>query len=291
MSSAGALLAAGAAKLRAAGIEEARREARLLLSHCTGVPAEQLFAHPETAVAAAAAARFEAVLERRAAREPVSHILGKREFWGLPFTVSGAVLDPRPDSETVVALALDLIAPRRILDLGTGSGCLLCALLHELPGASGVGIDRSAEALRLAAGNAAALGLGDRARFVLSDWGTAIDERFELIVSNPPYIPAAEIAALAPEVAVHEPRAALDGGADGLDAYRAIAAALPRLLTEDGRAVFEIGAGQEAAVTAILAAAGFALAEARADLGGHVRALGICRAGAKNSLGQSTGRR
>jgi len=287
MSSAGALLAAGAAKLRAAGIDEARREARLLLSHCTGVPAEQLFAHPETAVAAAAAARFEAVLERRAAREPVSHILGKREFWGLPFTVSGAVLDPRPDSETVVALALDLIAPRRILDLGTGSGCLLCALLHELPGASGVGIDRSAEALRVAAGNAAALGLGDRAKFVLSDWGAAIDERFELIVSNPPYIPAAEIAALAPEVAAHEPRAALDGGADGLDAYRAIAAQLPRLLTNEGRAVFEIGAGQEAAVAAILAAAGFAVVEARADLGGHVRALGICRADAINNLGQS----
>lgn len=288
MSAAAAVLHAGAARLRSAGIEEARREARLLLSYCSGVPVEQLFAHPETEIAGAAAERFEAALLRRLGREPLSHILGVREFWSLPFQVSGEVLDPRPDSESIVALALDLIAPRRLLDLGTGSGCLLCALLHELPAASGIGIDRSPAALRIAAANAQALGLAGRARFVLSDWGAALDEAFDLVVSNPPYIPAGEIAALAPEVAAHEPRAALDGGADGLDAYRAIALQLHRLLAPEGVAIFEIGAGQEADVAGILAAAGFPLLQARADLGGHVRALAVCRPDAKIRVGQST---
>lgn len=288
MSAAAAVLHAGAARLRSAGIEEARREARLLLSHCSGVPVEQLFAHPETEIPGPAAERFEAALLRRLGREPLSHILGVREFWSLSFQVSGEVLDPRPDSESIVALALDLIAPRRILDLGTGSGCLLCALLHELPAASGLGIDRSPAALRIAAANAEALGLAPRARFALSDWGAAVGEAFDLVVSNPPYIASSEIAALAPEVAAHEPRAALDGGADGLDAYRAIALQLDRLLAAEGAAVFEIGAGQEADVAGILAAAGFPLLATRADLGGHVRALAVCRPDAKIRVGQST---
>ncbi len=284
---AAAVLHAGAARLRAAGIEEARREARLLLAHCMGIGAETLFAHPQTEVGEAAAAAFEAGVRRREAREPLSHILGRREFWGLSFAVGGDVLDPRPDTETVVALALALGRPERILDLGTGSGAILCALLHELPEAIGIGADRSEAALAIARGNAAALGLGDRAGFVLSDWGAAADGRFDLVVSNPPYIRSLDIGGLAPEVARFEPRVALDGGADGLDAYRAIADGIEALLEPQGLAVLEIGAGQAEEVVRLFAAAGFSLLESRADLGGITRALAFCRDDAKIKLGQS----
>ena len=191
------------------------------------------------------------------ARRPISQILGHREFWSLDFEVTEATLDPRPDSETLVAAVLERMAsPARILDLGTGTGCLLLSLLHERPGAWGLGIDRSPAAAAVAARNARRLGLGARAAFAVSDWDSALSGTFEAVVSNPPYIPDAEIEGLAPEVAWHEPRSALAGGVDGLDAYRRIARVLPSLLAPGGLAALEVGAGQAPDVARLLAAEG-----------------------------------
>jgi release factor glutamine methyltransferase len=249
-------------KLGAAGIEDPARDARLLQRH------------------AESEAAFDAMIARRAAREPASHILGRREFWSLDFAVTRACLDPRPDSETVVEAALSKLADRgrawRILDLGTGSGCLLLALLSELPAATGLGVDKSPEALGIALGNAQRLGLGTRARFVERDWMRGLDGAFDVVVSNPPYIPTAEIESLQPEVTRYEPRLALDGGQDGLDAYRAIIPSLARLLAPGGFAALEVGAIQAMAVGQMARAAGFAT-ECRADLAGRDRCLILTR--------------
>jgi release factor glutamine methyltransferase len=284
MTTVGAALAIGARSLRDGGIEHSRREARLLMAFVRGQAPEKVFAEPDAELQPAAEALFLSLIRRRTDGEPLSHIVGRREFWGLDFAVGPDVLDPRADTETVVALALEQVAdraaPLRVLDLGTGSGCILLALLHELPSATGLGVDRSTAALNVAVGNAHALGLTDRARFIESDWAAAVEGRFDLVVSNPPYIPSADIAGLAPEVARHEPRLALDGGPDGLEAYRRIAAALPSLLAAGGIATVELGAGQADDVAAIFAAAGAPEVARRRDLGGHVRALAICLAGA-----------
>jgi release factor glutamine methyltransferase len=273
-------LCAATHRLRAAGIEEARAEARLLLRHVTGLSPEALVAEPDRRLEAEAAARFEALLARRAAREPMAYILGEREFWSLPLFVGPGVLVPRPETETLVEAALeafpDRTAPLRILDLGTGSGCLLLALLREYPNASGVGVDRSAEALAHATLNARRHGLADRALLVRGDWGRGLAESFELIVANPPYVASGELAELAPEVARYEPRAALDGGADGLDAYRAILPDLPRLLAPAGVACLEIGAGQATALAALAEVGGFRVA-VRPDLAGIPRCLVLRR--------------
>jgi release factor glutamine methyltransferase len=214
---------------------------------------------------------------RRLAREPVGRILGAREFWGLPFELSPETLEPRPDSETVVAAALgcfaDRGAPLRVLDLGTGSGILLVALLHELPGAWGVGADRSHAALTTARRNAWRNGVGERAAFVAGDWSDALAGRFDLIVSNPPYIPTADIAALSPEVRDHDPRAALDGGRDGLAAYRAILADVERLMAARSVLVVETGAGQAQSVTELASAHGFRVHAIANDLSGRSRAV------------------
>ncbi len=274
---AGELLDAAAAKLRQAGSDAAAREARLLLAAISGIEVGRLLAWPETEIAAETAANFHSALLRRLAHEPLSRILGKREFWSLEFRLGPDTLDPRPDSETLIAAALDRVGardrPLRLLDLGTGTGCLLLSLLHEFPASWGLGVDISPAAARVAQANAAALGLGPRAVFLAGDWAAAICGRFDLIIANPPYIADGEIPALMPEVRLFDPRRALDGGPDGLDAYRQILAALPRLLTPQGFAVLELGAGQANAVSAEATAVGLRPIEIRRDLGGIERAL------------------
>ncbi|HRD75237.1 MAG TPA: peptide chain release factor N(5)-glutamine methyltransferase, partial [Hyphomicrobiaceae bacterium] len=204
-------------------------------------------------------------LTRRLAREPVWRILGQRAFYGLELQIGPAVLDPRPDTETLVDVVLEATAdagaaaPLRILDLGTGSGAILLALLHERPSARGVGVDRSAAALQIARRNGEQLGLNDRVAWIESDWFAGVSGRFDVIVSNPPYIPTGEIAGLDPEVRNHDPRAALDGGGDGLDAYRAIVAGVAQHLAPGGLVAFEIGDIQGPAVSALMFSAGLEL--------------------------------
>jgi release factor glutamine methyltransferase len=226
-------------------------------------------------------AAFQALIARRAAHEPLALILGRREFWSLDFAVSPATLIPRPDTETLIEAALAIFAgrdpPRRLLDLGTGTGCLLLAALSEFPAAFGVGVDRSFAAVTLAARNAAMLGTAGRATFLCADWASALDARFDLVLANPPYIPTAQIDDLMPEVARHEPRVALDGGTDGYCAYRRLVPDLARLLAPGGVAVLELGAGQAAMVARLARIAGFA-SQPHHDLSGIARALVLRRA-------------
>jgi release factor glutamine methyltransferase len=263
----------GAETLRIAGIEAPRLEARLLLAHALGISREDLLREPHRPVATNA---YDALIARRASHEPLALILGRREFWSLDFAVSSATLIPRPESETLIEAALaalpDRGAVRSVLDLGTGTGCLLLAALSEFPAAFGVGVDRVPEAAALAAGNAAALGLAGRAAFLAGDWAAALVGTFDLILSNPPYIATGDLAGLMPEVVGHEPLSALDGGTDGGDAYRRIVADLGRLLADGGVAIVELGAGQAEAVSALAGAVGFRT-ELRTDLGGIPRAL------------------
>jgi release factor glutamine methyltransferase len=266
------LLRAAATRLKAAGIEAPMREARLLLGHAAGLGQSTLIGWPERGVEDEAAARFQALVERRLAREPVARILGRREFWSLDFAVTAATLDPRPDTETMIEAVLDHLPDRnaalRIVDFGTGTGCILLALLSELPNARGLGVDKSAAAAAVAAGNARALGLAARAGFMVGDWVAAIAGRIDLAVSNPPYIPSAEIARLDPEVALYDPRAALDGGEDGLDPYRVLVPGCARILNPGGLAAFETGAGQTDYVAALCRTNGLQLLEIRPDLAG-----------------------
>jgi release factor glutamine methyltransferase len=279
-----AALRALAAEFRAAGIETPEVDARALLLHAAGMTLEELVGAPDVALLPARAAMLAAAATRRLAGEPVARILGAKEFWGLPFRLGAATLVPRPETETVVEAALAALGsaapkqPLRLLDLGTGSGAILLALLTELPNAWGFGIDRSEAAVRVAQDNAARLGLTTRAAFVVGDWGDALGGSFDLVAANPPYIAAAEIPALAPEVRLHDPVLALDGGADGLDAYRAIARQAPALLAPGGTLVVELGAGQEAAVSALMRAAGLAVDRpAYPDLARIPRALAVRR--------------
>ncbi|MDP3255846.1 MAG: peptide chain release factor N(5)-glutamine methyltransferase [Bosea sp. (in: a-proteobacteria)] len=261
-----------ARRLLQAGIDNAALEARWLVEHLSsGSDA------PASWTPAMAAALDEAV-DRRLAGEPFWRILGEREFWGLPFRLSPATLEPRPDSETLIAAALDQLGarrqePLRILDLGTGTGCLLVTLLRECPAASGIGIDLSSEACETARMNAALNGVAGRALLGVGSWTDGLDGRFDLIVSNPPYIPSADIATLDAVVRDHDPLLALDGGRDGLDPYRIFARTLPDRLADGGHVVLEIGAGQEEDVKAIMRGGGFIWRGSRSDLGGHPRAL------------------
>lgn len=271
------LMERGCSILRAAGIDNPRREARILLAHALEITMPDLVRDLHRM---ADPAPFESLLARRAAREPLAYILGEREFWSLNFAVSPATLVPRPESEVLIEAALaafaDRAAPRRILDLGSGCGCLLLAALHEFSRAFGIGVDRSVAAVRLAAANAVCLGLGNRAAFLCADWGTPLQARFDLILCNPPYIPTSAIGGLMPEVARHEPVTALDGGTDGLAAYRQIIASLRCLLPRDGIAILELGVGQDAAVAALAKACGMA-ATTRPDLAGIPRAMLLTR--------------
>lgn len=255
--------------LKRAGIADFTFETRILIEDLAGTadPIDQT-----------AAARLNDALARRLAGEPLWRVLGAREFWGLSFSLSPGTLEPRPDSEALIEAALGHLAARRhdrlrLLDLGTGTGCLLIATLREFPQASGLGIDLSPDAVTTATGNAARNGVGERAAFQQGSWTNGVSERFDLILSNPPYIGSDEIAHLDKNVREYDPRLALDGGPDGLDAYRALAAALPGRLKAGGLAILEIGAGQEEAVVAMMRQAGLDHLASRRDLGGHIRAL------------------
>ena len=275
--SVGAFLCQAGQVLRAAGIEAPRQEARLLLAHALGCRQEDLLRDPRAPVPPEAQARFRATLGARSRHAPIAHLLGHAGFWTLDLLSTPATLIPRADTETLVEAALEVLPDRaavsRVLDLGTGTGALLLACLEEYPGAFGVGVDRSPDAAALARANAARSGLTGRAAILAGNWAAALDGRFDLILSNPPYIESASIPGLMPEVALHEPALALDGGADGLDAYRSLASELPRLLAPGGRAVLELGQGQQPAVEALMRAAGLRPAGCRADLGGVPRAL------------------
>jgi release factor glutamine methyltransferase len=266
-----------AVRLAEAGIENARAEAWLLLAAATGRDPAALITGAGDALDPAARGRLENLLRRRIAREPIAYILGEKEFWSLPLAVGPGVLIPRSETETLVEAALDAIpdrrAKQRVLDLGTGSGCILLALLSELGNAAGLGVDASAAALETARANAARLGLAGRARFREGDWGRGLSGPFDLIVSNPPYVAAPDWQSLQPEIRDFEPRAALLAGVDGLDAYRALAPDGLRLLATCGRLVLEIGQGQGDAVAAILAAHGLDVVERRRDLAGIERCL------------------
>ncbi|TCI00108.1 peptide chain release factor N(5)-glutamine methyltransferase [Roseococcus sp. SYP-B2431] len=274
MTTVGALLCQGGRALREAGIADSRREARLLLAHALDSSTEALLRDPGAEVAPEAAGRFRSLLTRRAGREPVAQITGHAGFWTLDLEVGPQTLVPRADSEALIEALLGTgIVPRRILDLGTGTGCLLLAALAEFPGAHGVGIDLIPDAAALASRNAARNGLEDRGSFLAGRWAEAISGRFDVILSNPPYIESGAIAGLMPEVSRHEPASALDGGPDGLDAYRTILSQLPRLLTPAGIAVLELGEGQGPAVSALAESAGLRVLGGHEDLGGITRAL------------------
>jgi len=266
-------------QLRSAGIESPELDARILIGQALGLDHTGLAAAAMQQISDLTATQIERFAARRLAGEPVARIVGEKEFWGLRLAVTPAALAPRPETETVVELALSLLGEParrnalRIADLGTGSGAMLLALLSEFPNARGIGTDIAADALNVARSNAQRLGFGAGADFIVSDYGTALDGPFDLVVSNPPYIASANIATLAPEVREHDPHLALDGGADGLAAYRAIAADTPRLLAPSGQLIVEIGAGQERAVTGLFAAAGLAITATRHDLSGIVRAI------------------
>ena len=272
-----------AAVLREAGITTPELDARLLLCHAAGLSHEAYGAGAGGPVQPATLARFGTAIDRRLKREPVARITGTREFYGRGFTIAPPALDPRPDTETLIEAALAVVERRgwrdrtlSLLDLGTGTGCILVTLLAELPRAQGLGTDLSPSALALAAANAVRLGVGSRAAFMAADWLDGIAGKFDLVLSNPPYLASGEISGLAPEVAAYDPMLALDGGPDGLDAYRRIAAGAPAVLAEGGRLLVEIGAGQAAQVSDIFRAAGLKLDPSQAigrDLAGRPRVV------------------
>lgn len=272
-------LGGAAQRLAGAGVDRPRHEARLLLAHVTGLSQTRQIADPDRILPDDARARFEHLIARREDREPISHLTGEREFWSLSFGVGPAVLDPRPDSETLVAAAFEFFPEPdgscTVLDLGTGSGCLLLSFLAHRPNAHGIGIDVSGDALRIAAQNADRLGLAPRADFVCGDWGAAVIGSFDLILCNPPYITSRQLADLAPEVARYEPRIALEGGADGLGAYRELVPRLSRLLRSDGVVLLEIGAGQAADVASMAKNFGLDVIKVYRDLAGIERCLAL----------------
>ena len=256
-----------------------------MLEAAAPVSRADILADPHRPLADDAVARLEAFVARRERREPVSQILGRKAFWTLTLGVGPAVLTPRPETETILDVVLPFHPPERtfsVLDLGVGSGAILLSVLAERPLARGLGVDVSEEALAVARDNAAQLGLARRAAFLRTDWTAGLDDAsFDLVVANPPYIPTAEIAALEPEVRDHEPHLALDGGADGLDAYRALAPQILRVLRPGGRFAVEVGNGQGPAVQALFASAGAAAVKLHDDLEGRVRVV----AGVKKPLG------
>ncbi len=279
-------LAQATAILQEAGVEEPRREARLMLGYATGLDMAGLL---RCLTMELEAPWFDHMVERRAAREPLAFILGRKGFWNFEVAVTPETLIPRADSETLIEAAVWAFPKRnvaRVLDLGTGSGCLLFAALIEFPDATGLGVDRSEGAAAMAQYNAAVLGLADRTQFVCCDWGAALDAKFDLVLSNPPYIESAVINSLMPEVAWYEPMAALDGGPTGLAAYHAVIAALPALLAPGGVAILELGAGQLEAVSSLAEAAGLKPGAPRADLSGVERALPL-RLGEKKTVGEA----
>jgi len=273
----GSLLGEAASILSRAGFAEPRRLARRLVASALDLTPAKLLGHPEKVPDEQQTGRVRLALDRMAECEPLSRILGRREFWGLEFGLSPDTLDPRPETETLVEAVLRRVPDRRarlhLLDLGTGTGCILLALLSELLAATGFGIDISAGAVSTARRNAAALGLAERVHFLVGDWGAAVSAKFDVIVSNPPYIAGAALADLPREVALYDPCLALDGGADGLGAYRSLAVDVPRLLKPGGFFACEVGAGQAPVVEAILRTSGLAIDGCEPDLAGIARCV------------------
>lgn len=263
-------LRAARERLAAAGVANADQDARLLLAHALDVPRHHLATALSQPLPDQAARRFQQAVAARAARQPVSQILGRRAFWRHEFRVTGDTLDPRPETETLVQAALERCF-RSVLDLGTGTGAILISLLAERPGVAGLGTDLSPAALEVARDNAARIGVA--AEFRLSDWFAQVQGRFDLIVSNPPYITRDEMPLLAPEVRDWEPRQALTDEGDGLGAYRAIAAGAPDHLTPGGWLLVEIGPSQGAAVAALMAQAGLGAVQVLPDLDGRDRVV------------------
>lgn len=271
------MLAEAAAALLTCGFDQPRRRARRLVAALLELSPADLLSRPERPLRGEQVERLRWSLGRTLEREPLSRIVGSREFWGLAFALSSDTLDPRPDSETVVAAVLQRMtgcgAGLRFLDLGTGTGCLLLALLSEFPAATGVGVDIAVGAAMTAQKNAAALGFDRRAHFLVGDWGRALSGRFDAVVANPPYIASAALADLPPEVAGYDPVLALDGGVDGLAAYRAIGEDLARLLAPGGIVAAEVGLGQADAVAAILRARDLVVDGIERDLAGIERCV------------------
>ena len=272
--------------LASAAIDSADLEARMILTHVTGVSVADLILNPDRAVQDDHMQTINGIVARRVQREPLSKILGEKEFWGLPFTVSADVLDPRPDTETIIEAAIRRFRdnpPQRILDLGTGSGCLIISLLHEFPDAHGVAVDISVDALGIAKTNADKNGVLDRCTFHESDWIESLSagdadsdtEKYDLIVSNPPYIPNQDIENLSAEVQNHDPILALDGGNDGLNAYKKIIPALNSQMHADGIALLEVGISQAEDVVRIVKDTGLSVRGVHADLGGIPRVVEI----------------
>jgi release factor glutamine methyltransferase len=263
--------------LSRAGFTDPRRLARRLVASALDLTRVELLSRPEQVLDEQQASRVRLALDRMAEHEPLSRILGSREFWGLEFSLSADTLDPRPETETIVEAVLQRLSDRRVplslLDLGSGTGCILLALLSELPAATGFGVDIAAGAARTACRNAKALGLADRAHFVVGDWGSAVSCKFDVIVSNPPYIASAALADLPPEVVLYDPCLALNGGADGLDGYRAIIVDLRRLLRSQALFICEVGLCQASTVASMLRANGLAIDGCEHDLAGIARCV------------------
>lgn len=269
------------------GVPTPELDARIIICHLAGLSHEIFAAQREQPLSEEVRAEIMRAAKRRCAREPVSRIVGQREFWGLNFALGASALDPRPDTETLIQAALDVAAddgrgePHSILDIGTGSGCILVALLHELRSAHGVGTDRNLAALNIARSNARSHRLGERASFVCTSWLDGLSGAFSIVMSNPPYIPSAEISSLEPEVARYDPHGALDGGRDGLDAYRSIIPRLHQVLKPGGWALFEVGDGQAADVRALFQAQAnensFDELRQQPDLAGRIRCIAARR--------------
>jgi release factor glutamine methyltransferase len=274
-------------RLQAAGVESPVIDARLLVEAAAGATRADIIADPHRVLDQDQKAELERLLRRRERREPISQILGVKGFWKIMLRVNAEVLTPRPETETILDVVLAEFAPSsrfRLLDLGVGSGALLLAILAERPGAVGLGVDVSETALAVARDNAAHLGLASRAAFLRGDWTAGLGpEGFDLVVANPPYIASGDIDGLAPEVRDHEPRVALDGGPDGLDAYRRLAAEIPRVLRPGGRFAVEIGWDQGRAVAALFEVMGAESVRVVRDLGDRDRVV----TGVKKTLGQT----
>ena len=275
----GEVLQQASLHLRGSGFDCPELDVRLLCEAATGWDRTQQFLRKDEAWPDTSLLIFQHLIQRRAAREPVGRILGQREFWGLPFLLSPATLEPRPDSETLIEAALaaqpDRAAVRKILDLGTGTGCLLAALLMEYPAAEGIAVDQSAEAAATARQNFERLGLGERSHVLVGNWADGLSGQFDLIISNPPYIGLDEV--LAPEVSRHDPAAALFAGHDGLSAYREIMPGLAALLNKGGFVVLEVGVKQSALVVNLGSEAGLTHVTTRPDMNGIPRAVVLAR--------------
>ncbi len=273
------LLSQSKETLKAAGITSYSLDADLLMSHALNMSKEEIFCYPMRELSEMEESKFNELVKRRALREPISHIIGKREFWGREFKVTEKTLDPRPDSESLIENTLnlykDIPPPLKILDFGTGSGCLLLTLLCEFKDANGVGVDIKEETITVAKENSLKLGLAKRSCFVVSNWGKSVKGNYDLIISNPPYIKHSDIDGLEPEVSKYEPRQALDGGDTGLECYIELAPQMFNLLSEGGFAVLEHGIGQETEIRKILEKNNFSFVNYKQDLAGINRCITV----------------